>query len=102
MVGEVKIRTNPAVIGQNPRPLDAMAGACPLVGRYPQEDFTARAARKLEEALKRRGVPHDSKIYEGARHSFFNDHGRAYAPEAAADSWARTLFGIGQQLKQTD
>lgn len=98
---EEDLRVAAIYYGQNPRPLDAVAGACPIVGSYPQEDFTARAARKLEEALKKHGVPHDIKIYEGARHSFFNDHGRAYDPEAAADSWARTLFGFDQQLKQT-
>lgn len=51
---EEDLRVAAVYYGQNPRPLDAVAGTCPIVGSYPQEDFTARAARKLEEALKKR------------------------------------------------
>ncbi len=85
--------------GQNPRPLEAVGRACPIVGSYPERDFTAGAARKLEAALTRYQVPHDIKIYPGARHSFFNDRGRAYQPEAAADSWKRTIAFFDEYLK---
>jgi carboxymethylenebutenolidase len=77
--------------GANPRPLSAVARSCPVVGSYPGSDFTARSARKLEAELERHGVPHDVKIYPGARHSFFNDRGRSYDPAASEDSWRRTL-----------
>jgi carboxymethylenebutenolidase len=77
--------------GANPRPLSAVARSCPVVGSYPEKDFTARSARKLEAELERHGVPHDVKIYAGARHSFFNDRSRAYDPAATEDSWRRTL-----------
>ena len=33
--------------GVNPRPLSAVARSCPVVGSYPEKDFTARSARKL-------------------------------------------------------
>src|SRR3954454_1140499 len=52
----------------NPRPLAAVARACPLVGSYPGNDFTASHARKLDAELDRQGVEHDVKIYPGARH----------------------------------
>jgi carboxymethylenebutenolidase len=84
--------------GVNPRPLEAVARACPLVGSYPEKDFTTGAGRKLDRALDGYGVPHDIKIYPGARHSFFNEGGRAYDPDAAADSWRRTLSFFGQHL----
>jgi carboxymethylenebutenolidase len=77
--------------GQNPRPLEAVARACPIVGSYPQRDFTAGPGRTLAAALQRHGVPHDVKIYPKTLHSFFNDQGRAYDAEAAADAWSRTL-----------
>ncbi len=77
--------------GVNPRPLSAVARSCPVVGSCPEKDFTARSARKLEAELERHGVPHDVKIYAGARHSFFNDRSRAYDPAASEDSWRRTL-----------
>ena len=77
--------------GANPRPLEAVSRSCPVVGSYPEKDFTAKAARNLDERLTRHEVPHDIKIYPGARHSFFNDQGRAHDPSASEDSWRRTL-----------
>jgi dienelactone hydrolase len=50
------------------------------------------------EALDGYGVAHDIKVYPGARHSFFNDRGRAHDPDAAADSWQRTLSFFEQHL----
>jgi carboxymethylenebutenolidase len=72
----------------NPRPLAAVARSCPVVGSYPEKDFTALSARKLDAELARHDIPHDVKIYPGARHSFFNDRGRAYDPAAAEDPGA--------------
>jgi carboxymethylenebutenolidase len=85
--------------GMNPRPLEAVARACPVVGSYPEQDFTAGAARKLDIALERYKVPHDVKIYPGARHSFFNRDGRSYDKAASADAWQRTLEFFREQLK---
>jgi carboxymethylenebutenolidase len=82
----------------NPRPIEVTRRLCPVVGSYPGNDFTARAGRKLDEALTRNGIEHDVKIYPGARHSFFNDVGRAYDKQAADDSWSRVLKFFGEQL----
>jgi len=85
--------------GANPRPLDeAVRRSCPVVGSYPERDFTANAGRKLDAALTRAGVPHDIKIYEDARHSFFNDDGRAYDAVASADAWSRVLEFFADRL----
>ena len=84
--------------GANPRPLSAVARSCPVVGSYPEKDFTARSARKLDGELARHGVPRDVKIYPGARHSFFNDRGRTYDPSAAEDSWRRTLAFFAEHI----
>ena len=35
----------------NPRPLAAVARSCPVVGSYPEKDFTALSARKLDAEL---------------------------------------------------
>ncbi len=86
-----RLRAASVFYGVNPRPLDAVAKACPIVGSYPERDFTARAARQLEPLLEEHGVAHDIKIYPGARHSFFNDHGAAHDPQAAADAWGRMM-----------
>jgi carboxymethylenebutenolidase len=77
--------------GMNPRPLAAVARACPVVGSYPSEDFTAKPAQKLDVALDEYSIPHDIKIYPGAKHSFFNDQGGNYDPAASEDSWRRVL-----------
>jgi carboxymethylenebutenolidase len=86
--------------GQNPRPMQAVAQACPIVGSYPEKDFTAKAAGELEAALERYDVPHDIKVYPDARHSFFNDQGQSFSPEASADAWQRMLDFFDTHLKQ--
>ena len=63
-----------------------------VVGSYPDPNFTTAAGRKLDEILDTCDVPHDIKIYKGARHGFFNDQRpSAYNAEASADAWQRTL-----------
>jgi carboxymethylenebutenolidase len=84
--------------GANPRPLEAVARACPVVGSYPEKDFSAGAGRALNQALESHGIAHDIKVYPGARHSFFDDRGRAYDKPAAADSWTRVLGFFQEHL----
>jgi carboxymethylenebutenolidase len=96
---EDDLRVASVFYGMNPRPLEVVARACPIVGSYPEKDFTASAARQLEPLLEKHNIPHDIKIYPEARHSFFNDTGPAYRPEAAADAWRRTLTFFDAHLK---
>ncbi len=98
-VDKEKMRAASVFYGVNPRPLEAVARACPIVGSYPEQDFSAAAARALEPMLEKYNVPHDIKIYPGARHSFFNDQRPNYHPQAAADSWQRTLAFFNAHLK---
>jgi carboxymethylenebutenolidase len=82
----------------NPKPIEAVTRLCPVVGSYPEKDFSASAGRALDEALDKSGIEHDIKIYPGARHSFFNDRSRAFNKAAAEDSWARTIAFFGKHL----
>jgi carboxymethylenebutenolidase len=82
----------------NPRPLDVVSRLCPVVGSYPEKDFTANAGRKLDEALDKSGIAHDIKIYPGAEHSFFNEHAKSYDKAAAEDSWTRVMRFFGEQI----
>ena len=82
----------------NPRPIEAVRRMCPVVGSYPEKDFTASSGRALDAALTKFEIPHEIKIYPGARHSFFNDTGRNYNKEAAEDAWARVLEFFGTHL----
>ena len=84
--------------GINPRPIEVTRRLCPVVGSYPERDFTARSGRALDEALTKFQVKHDIKVYPGARHSFFNDSKPSFDPDASNDSWSRLLTFFGEQL----
>ncbi len=84
--------------GMNPRPFEAIAQACPIVGSYPDKDFTTEAGRNLDKMLERYNVPHDVKEYPNSLHSFFNDDKRSFNPEASADAWQRVLAFFKQHL----
>jgi len=86
-----RLRAIAPYYAMNPRPLEAVARLCPVVGSYPDKDFTTSRAQKLDVELDRYNIPHDVKIYPGAKHSFFNDTGRSYNEKAAQDSWERVL-----------
>ncbi|MEP7284497.1 MAG: dienelactone hydrolase family protein [Chloroflexota bacterium] len=75
----------------NPRPLEAVARMCPVVGSYPEQDITANMGKKLDITLDGYSIPHDIKSYPSAHHSFFNDQGGSYDAAAAGDSWQRVL-----------
>ncbi len=84
--------------GANPRPLEVVKRLCPVVGSYPERDFTANAGRNLDRALTRHGIEHDIKIYPETRHFFFNDQNGAYDKDAAADAWQRVLRFFGERI----
>ena len=93
-----RLRAIAPFYGANPRPLDVVKRLCPVVGSYPEKDFTAGAGRALDTALTEHHVKHDIKVYPGARHSFFNDQGRAFDAGAAEDAWHRVLAFFDEQL----
>ena len=82
----------------NPRPLEAVNRLCPVVGSYPGTDFTTQNGQKLDIELERYQVPHDIKIYPGAKHSFFNDTSSSYNEAAANNSWERVLAFFREHL----
>lgn len=94
-----RLRAIAPYYGQNPRPIEAVQRSCPVVGSYPENDFTASAGEKLDMELEYYHIPHDVKIYPGARHSFFNDQSPAtFNPAAAEDSWQRVLAFFAQHV----
>ena len=84
--------------GAAPKPREAIRRLCPAVGSWPGKDFTTRAAGVLEADLTAAGIPHDLKVYPGAKHSFFNDQWRNYHA-AAADSWQRVLAFFAEHVR---
>lgn len=97
--GDPRLKAIAPFYGANPRPLRAVARACPVVGSYPGNDFTANMGRKLDLALTDYHIAHDIKIYPGARHSFFNDQLRErYDAAASADAWQRLLAFFAERI----
>ncbi len=86
-----RLRVVAPYYAMNPRPLEAVARACPVVGSYPENDFTASHARKLDAALTDHKIRHDIKIYPGTGHSFANNHRGSYNESATEDAWQRTV-----------
>jgi carboxymethylenebutenolidase len=82
----------------NPKPIDAVARICPVVGSYPEKDFTASAGRALDAELTRRQIEHDIKIYPNTRHSFFTARRTEVEAAAAEDSWRRVMEFFGTHL----
>ena len=93
-----ELRVASVFYGQNPRPLAAFGRACPIVGSYPEGDFTAPGARTLDRVLDEYRVPHDIKLYPNTKHSFFNDTSGAHDPAASTDAWQRTLAFFAEHL----
>jgi carboxymethylenebutenolidase len=86
--------------GAAPRPREAIRRMCPVVGSWPDKDFTTKAAGVLETELTAASIPHDLKVYPGTKHAFFNDQWRTYHPAAAADSWQRVLAFFTEHVRR--
>lgn len=88
---------------QNPRPVEEMAVACPIVGSYPGIDVTTKGARELRDELRSRGRKDDDiKIYSRTLHSFMNEGWPVfYNKEAADDAWRRTVEFFQKYLAPT-
>ncbi|HLG64350.1 MAG TPA: dienelactone hydrolase family protein [Ktedonosporobacter sp.] len=93
-----RLRAIAPFYGMNPRPLEAVARACPVVGSYPDKDFTTSHGQKLDVALNNYNIPHDIKVYPNSKHSFFNDKGSNYNEEAAKDSWQRIITFFSEHI----
>jgi carboxymethylenebutenolidase len=85
--------------GAAPRPKEAIRRLCPVVGSWPDKDFTTKAAAILETELTAAGIAHDLKVYAGTKHAFFNDTLGRYHAAAAADSWQRVLAFFAEHVK---
>ena len=88
-----------AFYGAVPKPLEAFAQSCPVLGSYPEKDFTAQGARELDAMLEKQNVPHDIKFYENTMHSFFNHPRTHVEEEAARDAWQRMLSFFETHLR---
>jgi carboxymethylenebutenolidase len=94
---DTRVKAVAPYYGFNPRPLEAVRRACPVVGSYPEQDPTAKQARALEAELELGNVPHDIKVYDGARHSFSNA-GASFDAVASLNAWNRVMEFFGKHV----
>ncbi len=74
-------------------PIDWTDLSVPILLIYGEKDpgVPPDHGRELEKKLKEMGKQVELKVYPGADHAFFNDTGRNYEPDTAADAWRRTI-----------
>jgi carboxymethylenebutenolidase len=74
----------------------------PVLGHFGTADdfISVEDAQALEQEMKDAGVDVRFEFYEGQGHAFFNDHNRwgTYDPEAAQESWVKTLDFLRSNL----
>jgi carboxymethylenebutenolidase len=74
-----------------------------VLGVYGELDERINASiPDLREALMAAGVTYEIKIYPRANHSFHNDTGDRYEPEAAQQAWRDTISWFAQHLGLAD
>jgi len=84
-----------------PRPLDATARyTCPVQSIFggADEGIPQSAIDEFDAACRKAGVKHDSTVYPGAPHSFFDRKQTEFA-DASADAWRRVREFIGRHTK---
>ncbi len=75
-------------------PEEATQAKAPIQGHYGTEDrFDLNELAAMVQTIQEEtGLAAEAYTYEGAPHAFFNDErADAYRPEAASESWQRTL-----------
>lgn len=81
-----------------PKPIDAAASyKSPVLSIFggADEGIPQSAVDEFDAALRKAGVTHDSTVYPGAPHSFFDRKFAEFA-DASADAWKRVQAFVGQ------
>jgi carboxymethylenebutenolidase len=74
----------------------------PVLGHFAEQDefFAPAAADELFGRLRAQGTSAELHVYEGCDHAFFNDENvDGFKPEAAKQSWDRTLAFFRKHLR---
>jgi carboxymethylenebutenolidase len=84
-----------------PRPIDAVPRyTCPVLSLFggADEGIPQSAVDEFDTALRKAGKKHDSTVYPGAPHSFFDRKFAEFA-DASADAWKRVQAFVHQNTK---
>jgi carboxymethylenebutenolidase len=85
-----------------PRPIDAVPRyTCPVQSIFggADEGIPPEAVAEFDGACRTAGVAHDSTVYPGAPHSFFDRKQSEFA-EASADAWRRVQDFVRRNTKR--
>jgi len=63
------------------------------------QGVSPQVARQRVAQMDKAGVKHETIIYPGAEHAFFNDTRPVYHVEAAVDAWRRVLASFEENLR---
>jgi carboxymethylenebutenolidase len=83
-------------------PTDIQQIAAPVLGNFGTLDkgVLPTDVQMFEKTMKNMSRRVDIKMYDGAGHGFANpDNKQTYQPEAAADSWSRSVAFLNKSLK---
>jgi len=84
-----------------PKPIDAASRyTCPVLSIFggADEGIPQSAIDEFDAALRKAGITHDSTVYPGAPHSFFDRKQEEFA-EASADAWRRVQTFVRAHTK---
>jgi carboxymethylenebutenolidase len=100
--GNPELRAAVPFYGSAP-PLEDVANMqVPVLGIYAAEDSRINAGvPSLEAELMAQQKEYKFVTYPGANHSFFNDTGSRYHPQAAEGAWMETLDWFEDHLMDT-
>jgi carboxymethylenebutenolidase len=97
--GEDRLAAAVPFYGPFPAGADLGGAKAAVLAIYGGLDSRVLATRDAAEAaLDDAGLEHETKVYEGADHAFFNDTGPRYNEEAAAQAYDALLAWFGQHL----
>jgi carboxymethylenebutenolidase len=77
--------------------VDPAKAEIPIVASYGQDD-TGIPVEKVEAFRDKLPVDKDFKIYPHAGHAFFDQTRKSYEPNAAEDSWKRTIAFLNKHI----
>ena len=85
-----------------PKPIDAASRyTCPVLSIFggADEGIPQAAVDEFDAALRKASVKHDSTVYPGAPHSFFDRKFTEFA-DASADAWKRVQAFVSQHTQR--
>jgi carboxymethylenebutenolidase len=97
--GEARLAAAVPFYGPAPEKPDFSRAKAAVLSFYGEKDARVDATKeRADAALRDAGLTHDSRIYPGADHAFFNDTGARYNPDAASQAWQATIDWFGRYL----